>query len=94
MLQYGYLQLMDLLSTLAFLLSGVHEANPFVRATIRAVGDPLYGLLVVKTIALALGVFCFYRGRIALLRRINVFFALLLAWNLVNLIVGLVAQVP
>jgi hypothetical protein len=93
MLQYGYLQLMDLLSTLAFLLSGVEEANPFVRAAIRWSGDPLRGLLLVKTVALGLGVLCFVRGRIHLLRRMNLFFAALVAWNLFSLIAGLVEKI-
>ena len=93
MLQYGYLQVIDLLSTLAFLLSGVEEANPLVRAAIRLAGDPLRGLLLVKCVALGLGLICLWRGRIQLLRRINVFFAALIAWNLISLIAGLVARI-
>jgi hypothetical protein len=93
MLQYAYLQLMDLLSTLAFLLSGVEEANPFVRGAIRMMGDPLLGLLAVKAVAMGLGVFCFWRGRLGLMRRINIFFAVLVAWNLISLIAGLVVRI-
>ena len=92
LLQYAYLQVMDLLSTLAFLLSGIEEANPLVRFSMRATGDPLRGLLLVKCAAIALGLLCVWRGRLRLLQRINVFFALLVAWNLFSLIAGLMAR--
>lgn len=88
LVQYSYLQVLDLLSTLAFLLYGVHEANPLVRLTIEAAPSPLVGLLLVKAVAMLLGIVVWRLGRRRLLARINVLFALLVTWNLVALIVG------
>jgi hypothetical protein len=87
-LQYSYLQILDLLTTTAFLLNGVHEANPLVKAMMRATSSPLGGLLVVKLLAVALGLYCWRVGKGSLLKRINVFFALLVIWNILALIAG------
>jgi hypothetical protein len=40
----------------------------------------------VKVLALGLGLFCWRMGRDRLLMRINIMFAVLVAWNLVALI--------
>lgn len=88
-LTYAYLQVLDVMTTLAFLLAGVQEANPVVRQAIVWFGSPLGGLVVVKMAALVLGVFCILSGRLRLLQRANVFFALLVAWNLCCLVIGL-----
>jgi hypothetical protein len=87
--QYSYLQMLDFMTTLAFLLSGVGEANPVVRFALQYSPNPVSGLLVVKLVALALGVYCWRAGRQRLLRRINILFAVLVAWNLVALIANL-----
>ena len=86
--QFSYLQLLDLLTTIAFLVIGVHEGNPLVRMAMSAAPTPMVGLLLVKTGALLLGVYCWQRNKDRLLWRINMLFALLVAWNLVALIVG------
>ena len=88
LLQYSYLQMLDLLTTVAFMLHGVHEANPVVRFALRSSSHPLGGLLAVKMMALGLGIYCWRCGRDRLLTRINVLFAIVVAWNLVALIVG------
>jgi len=88
LLQYSYLQMLDLLTTMAFLLHGIHEGNPLVRFALRYSSHPLGGLLVVKTLALALGIYCWRCGRERLLTRINILFAIVVAWNLVALIAG------
>ena len=88
LLQYSYLQVLDLLTTLAFLLHGVREGNPLVRMMMHVTTNPLGGLLLVKVIAVALGVYCWKVGRGRLLSRINVVFALIVAWNLAALIVA------
>lgn len=88
LLQYSYLQLLDLLTTLAFLIHGVQEANPMVRLAMASAPNPLGGLLLVKLAALALGFYCWRSDRMLLLVRINLLFALLIAWNLVALILG------
>ena len=86
--QYSYLQVLDLLTTLAFITYGVSEANPLVVFAIAATKSPLIGLVLVKTAGLALGLYCWRLGRLALLSRANLGFALLITWNLVALIVA------
>jgi hypothetical protein len=88
-LQFAYLQVLDLLTTVAFILSGVEEGNPLVRWIMQSAPHPFYGLLAVKLAAIALGIYCWTRGRNRLLARINVLYALLIAYNLVCLILGL-----
>lgn len=88
-LTYAYLQALDVMTTLAFLLAGVQEANPLVRQAIHWMGTPLGGLLLVKLAALLLGVYCWVSGRLRLLQRANLFFAALVAWNLCCLVLGL-----
>ena len=88
LLQYSYLQMLDLLTTVAFLLHGVQEGNPLVRLALRYSSHPWGGLLLVKMIALGLGVYCWRCGRQRLLTRINIMFAIVVAWNLVALIAG------
>lgn len=87
LLQYCYLQVLDFLTTVAFLLRGVGEGNPLVRWAMIAAPDPLWGLAAVKMIALAIGLYCWRTGKAPLLSRINWFFAVVVVWNLVALIV-------
>ena len=89
--QYSYLQVLDFLTTIAFLLIGVQEGNPLVRWAMLAFPQPIIGLLVIKVAAIGLGLFCWHMGRQKLLVRINVMFALLVAWNMVALIVKMAA---
>ena len=89
-IQYSYLQLLDLLTTVAFLLIGVQEGNPVVRLALEVAPSPVSGLLGVKLAALGLGIYCIRAGRLRLLSRINALFAVVVAWNLVALIVGAV----
>ncbi|MGJ5818986.1 DUF5658 family protein [Paludibaculum fermentans] len=89
LLQFVYLQGLDTLTTLAFLLAGAQEANPLVRTMIGWFGNPLMGLAAVKLAALMLGYYCWNRGKVVILRRANMFFALLVAWNLFCLLLAL-----
>ena len=86
--QYGYLQLLDLLTTVAFLLHGISEGNPVVRFAMTVAPNPVWGLVAVKCVALLLGLYCWRRAKIQLLSRVNVLFAVLIAWNMVALILG------
>jgi len=88
LLQYSYLQVLDFMTTVAFLLHGIHEGNPLVRVALRYSPNPLGGLLAVKILAVALGVYCWRGGRDRLLVKINLLFAVIVAWNMVALIVG------
>jgi len=85
-LQYFYLQLLDLMTTLAFLLNGIREGNPVVRFFVLHAPNPITGLVLVKIGALALGIYCWRGGRHKLLNRINILFAGVVAWNLAALI--------
>ena len=86
LLHYVYLQVLDLLTTVAFLIHGVQEGNPFVRMAMEQAPDPLAGLLGVKILAILPGMVCWWTGRARLLSRVNLFFALLIAWNLCAII--------
>ena len=88
LVQYSYLQVLDLLTTIAFLLNGIQEANPVVRYAMRYSQSPFSALMAVKMAALALGFYCWRFGRERTLMRINIFFAVLVAWNLLALIAG------
>jgi hypothetical protein len=86
-LQFSYLQVLDFLTTIAFLLNGVREANPLVKTAIAVSASPIAGLVAVKILAVMLGLYCWRVGKHALLARTNVLFAALIAWNLVALII-------
>jgi hypothetical protein len=88
MLQYSYLQVLDFLTTVAFLLQGVQEGNPLVRWALAYAPNPIGGLVLVKVAAFALGIYCWKVGRQRLLSRMTVMFAVVVAWNLGALILG------
>jgi Domain of unknown function (DUF5658) len=84
--QYSYLQVLDFLTTVAFLINGVSEGNPIVNWAMSVFPSPLAGLAAVKLVAIALGVYCWQTAKGQLLTRINIGFAILVAWNLLSLI--------
>jgi uncharacterized protein DUF5658 len=86
--QYFYLQVLDFLTTIAFLVNGVREGNPLVRLALGVGSNPIGSLLVVKLLAILLGFYCWRMGKRQLLSRINLLFAALVAWNLVALIIA------
>lgn len=86
--QFVYLQLLDVLTTLAFLLNGVAESNPVVRWAMSAAPNPVTGLVLIKVAAIVMGVYCVASARQKLLRKVNIFFAGLVAYNLVALILA------
>lgn len=88
LIQYSYLQMLDLMTTLAFMARGIQEGNPLVRLAIRYAPHPLGGLVAVKMLAIGLGYYCWRFGRQRLLMRMNILFAVVVVWNLVALIVG------
>ena len=83
---FGYFQLLDMLTTVVFLLHGVQEANPLVKFALRSAPNPLVGLFLIKVVALGLAFYCWRLGRRNLLLRINILFAILVSWNLFALI--------
>lgn len=88
LLQYSYLQVLDLMTTMAFLVNGIREGNPLVRLALRYGPTPLEGLLLVKLAAIGLGIYCWRFGRVKLLGRVNILFAIVVTWNLAALIMG------
>ena len=90
LLHYSYLQVLDFLTTIAFLVNGVKEGNPLVRLALNMGHNPIGSLIGVKVLAVVLGIYCWRMGRERLLSRINAMFALVIAWNLIALIIGTV----
>jgi hypothetical protein len=86
--QFTYLQVLDVLTTLAFQSVGVSEVNPVIRLLVAGAGSPLGGLLAAKLMALSLAGYCWWGDRRKLLGRVNVFYAALVAWNLVAFLAG------
>ncbi len=86
LIQYSYLQVLDFLTTLTFLLYGVREGNPIVRFFIEFGDSPIVGLVLVKLVAVTLGILVWRLGRERLLARINILFAIVVTWNLLALV--------
>ncbi len=85
--QYSYLQVLDFLTTIAFLINGVQEGNPVVNWAILTFPTPMAGLAAIKIVAIGLGVYCWQTAKSHVLAKINIAFAVLVAWNLVTLII-------
>jgi hypothetical protein len=92
--QFSYLQLLDLLTTLAVLASGAQEGNPVVRLVVKFAGSALAGVLAAKLAAVALACYCWKMDRLRLLGRVNLFYATLVAWNLLVLVVKHADSLP
>jgi|GEM_PF-725380 len=75
-----YLQVLDLLSTLIGFSLGNTEASPFIRILVR--WGPVSGLIVSKLIAIGLVALCFALKRTRLIPVINIWYAVLVLWNL------------
>ena len=88
-MQYCYLQDLDLLTTLAFLKTGVNEANPLIASLMQTALSPLTVLIAVKACALALGIYCWHVQRRTTLSRATMFYAGVIAWNLLCLVIAL-----
>jgi hypothetical protein len=86
LVQFSYLQLLDILTTLVFLTMGVREVNPVVRFAMAASPSPIGALLLLKLGAVAAAVYCSVSGRTRVLFRINVVFAALVVWNLIAIL--------
>jgi hypothetical protein len=86
LLWFGYLQILDLLSTVAFLMNGVGEANPLVRTLMSLGPNPVAGLLWAKLFGITLAFVCWKSGRTRVLVLANIGYAFLITWNLIALI--------
>jgi hypothetical protein len=84
LIQFICLQICDLITTLVFLSLGVAEANPLVRLALSAASQqPALVLAAVKIAGVSCGWYAWRSGRRRLLSRINLMFALCVAWNVV-----------
>ncbi|HZT36989.1 MAG TPA: DUF5658 family protein [Bryobacteraceae bacterium] len=92
LLNFIYLQLLDLLTTLAFLVHGVQEANPVVRLALQLAPNPIVALAGVKALAVSMGLYCSSTGRHRILSRMNVLFAVVVVWNLIILVIAALRQ--
>ena len=80
-----YLQLLDALTTLLGFRAGLAEANPFVRMLVEM--GPLAGLVADKMVAVLLAMICIWSGRSRMIRWINYWYAALVTWNIVLILV-------
>jgi len=81
-LLFVILQCGDALTTLAFLRHGIAEGNPLIRLALHLSAMPVVPLLAFKAAGCILAWFAWRASRLRLLRRINIFFALCVTWNL------------
>ena len=86
--EFVYLQVLDVLTTVAFLMQGVSEGNPIVRWVLQQGPGPVQSLVLMKLLAVVLAIYCFMKARHGVLRKVNVFFACLVAYNLVVMIIS------
>jgi len=82
LLVYFSLQLCDLATTMLFMRHGIGEGNPLVAALIRISDQPAVALVLVKAVGCGLAVYAWRSRRMRFLRRVNLFFALCVCWNL------------
>lgn len=84
---FVYLQLMDLLSTIAALIHGQQELNPVVRWMMSIGSDPFLNLAVVKLIGVIVGYIMWRNGgKVWIFDGLNWIFAVVVALNVVGLI--------
>ncbi len=88
LVEFVYLQVLDALTTIAFMMYGIAELNPVVKWAMRESPSALTGLLLIKVVAVCLALYCVTRARHKLLRSVNVFFACLVAYNVIALILA------
>ena len=86
--EFIYLQVLDLLTTVAFMMYGVTEINPVVKWAMRESPSALGGLFLIKVAAVLLALLCMARSQQRLLRGVNIFFAGLVAYNVFVLIIN------
>jgi|GEM_PF-709048 hypothetical protein len=91
LIQFGLLQTVDLISTLLFPAAGLREANPLIHWLAGVTGSLAGGLLVAKGAGAAVAVYCWRTRRARVLRRANVLYACVAAWNLCAILLKIAA---
>lgn len=82
---FFYLQALDFLTTLIGLKLGVQEASPFIRSLLHF--GPGIAVAASKMAALILAAVCIKLNRSYVLRYANYWFAGVVVWNLLNILV-------
>jgi hypothetical protein len=80
-----YLQVLDFLTTVVALELGLSEMSPFVRFLIDKVEHPVVGVMLAKIAACGIGAYCLMRNRRRILFWLNLWFSILVVWNLAML---------
>ena len=81
-----YLQVLDLMTTLAGFRFGAHEVSPFIAKLIHS-SSPVTGVILSKVLALTIAGVLLSRNRARLIGVINYWYAGLVVWNLSILLV-------
>jgi hypothetical protein len=82
---FFYLQALDFLTTLIGLKLGISEASPFIRVLLHY--GPSVAVTASKIAALILAAACIKLNRPYLLRYVNYWFAAIVVWNLINILI-------
>ena len=82
---FFYLQALDFLTTLIGLKLGISEASPFIRSLMHF--GPGIAVAASKIVAIMLAVLCIKLNRSRLLRYVNFWYAGIVVWNLVNILI-------
>ena len=83
---FFYLQALDFLTTLIGLKLGIPEASPFIRSLMHF--GPSVAVAASKIAALVLAGACFKLKRSHLLRYVNYWYAAVVVWNLLNILIA------
>jgi hypothetical protein len=83
---FVYLQLLDLLTTFVGFKLGASEASPFIRGLMHV--TPAFGVAAAKILALVLGGYCVYARKYNIMRWITYWYAALVVWNLMVMLVA------
>ena len=82
-----YLQLLDFLTTLIGFKLGASEGSPFIVQLIHAT-SPVAGVAASKLVGIGLGALCLATHRARLLSWINYWYAALVVWNLLLILIA------
>ncbi len=83
-----YLQILDFITTMLGFRVGAAEASPFIAKLIHA-SSPMAGVAFSKLVAIAIAGFCLMTQRQKLVGWINYWYAGLVVWNLVVILVAI-----
>ena len=70
------------------MMQGIGEGNPIVRWVMRQDPGPVQSLVIMKLLAALLAIYCVMKARHGVLRKVNIFFPCLVAYNLLVMIIS------